>query len=85
MSEFRVVKNGFIGLNNDMETQSRCTIFLSLTLQAGIPPSQLMLALEPEVASVFVKEIQIEKQADEILKYRPGKKFLIMDLGGKHL
>lgn len=44
-----------------------------------------MLALEPEVASVFVKEIQIEKQADEILKYRPGKKFLIMDLGGKHL
>ncbi|XP_078324280.1 uncharacterized protein LOC111123198 isoform X2 [Crassostrea virginica] len=50
--------------------------------QAGIPPSQLMLALEPEVASVFVKEIQIEKQADEILKYRPGKKFLIMDLGG---
>lgn len=41
-----------------------------------------MLALEPEVAAVFVKEIQIERQADEMSKYRPGKKFLVMDLGG---
>lgn len=41
-----------------------------------------MLALEPEVAAVFVKEIQIERQADELSKYRPGKKFLVMDLGG---
>lgn len=49
---------------------------------AGISPRKLMLALEPEVAAVFVKEIQIERQADELSKYRPGKKFLVMDLGG---
>ncbi|XP_061164251.1 uncharacterized protein LOC133173280 [Saccostrea echinata] len=50
--------------------------------QAGIQPCNVMLALEPEVASVYVKEIQIERQADELSKYRPGKKFLVMDLGG---
>ncbi|XP_062571659.1 uncharacterized protein LOC134233692 [Saccostrea cucullata] len=50
--------------------------------KAGIQPYNVMLALEPEVASVYVKEIQIERQADELSKYRPGKKFLVMDLGG---
>jgi hypothetical protein len=39
--------------------------------------------LEPEVASMFVKEIQIERRDDELSKYRPGKKFLVVDLGGK--
>lgn len=59
-----------------------CTCIFVLNVQAGISQHKLMLALEPEVAAVFVKEIQIERQADKMSKYRPGKKFLVMDLGG---
>lgn len=62
-------------------TRTGTCIFV-LNVQAGISQDKLMLALEPEVAAVFVKEIQIERQADELSKYRPGKKFLVMDLGG---
>lgn len=62
-------------------TRTGTCIFV-LNVQAGISQHKLMLALEPEVAAVFVKEIQIERQADEMSKYRPGKKFLVMDLGG---
>jgi hypothetical protein len=34
-----------------------------LILQAGIPGSQLMLALEPEAASIFCKHIPSERKS----------------------
>ena len=57
-----------------------------LLLQAGIPGSQLMLALEPEAASIFCKHIPSERMVigDKscLDAFSPGTKYLILDAGG---
>ena len=55
-------------------------------LQAGIEDKQLTLALEPEAAAIYCKQIAIqrfEKDDKTILSaFEPGTKFLLLDLGG---
>ena len=54
-----------------------------LTLQAGIPPVQLKLALEPEAAAIYVTKMYKTNLGEESLQfYDPGTKILIADLGG---
>ena len=57
-----------------------------LLLQAGIPGSQLMLALEPEAASIFCKHIPSERMVTGgkscLDAFSPGTKYLILDAGG---
>jgi len=57
-----------------------------LLLQAGIPGSQLMLALEPEAASIFCKHIPSERMVTGgkscLDAFSPRTKYLILDAGG---
>jgi hypothetical protein len=52
--------------------------------QAGIPPHQLAIALEPEAASIYCKYLPVEKLegADKISVFQPGNKYLVLDAGG---
>ena len=57
-----------------------------LLLQAGIPGSQLVLALEPEAASIFCKHIPSERMVTGgkscLDAFSPKTKYLILDAGG---
>ncbi|CAG2206695.1 unnamed protein product [Mytilus edulis] len=52
----------------------------------GIPNSQLMLALEPEAASIYCKHIPSERMVcggkSTLDAFSPGTKYLILDAGG---
>ncbi|KAK3602710.1 hypothetical protein CHS0354_017152 [Potamilus streckersoni] len=54
--------------------------------KAGIEGDQLVLALEPEAASIYCKEQAIIKEAKDggaILRhFNPGEKYMVLDLGG---
>lgn len=55
--------------------------------KAGIPNDQLTLALEPEAAAIYCKELSVSKatekgQQAELESFRPGAQFMILDLGG---
>ena len=56
-------------------------------MQAGIESEQLTLALEPEGAAVYCKEIAVKVEETThgaaLSAFRPGSKFLLLDLGGK--
>jgi hypothetical protein len=55
-----------------------------IIFQAGIKGNQLMLALEPEAAAMFCKQMALSKTDDlEVSAYQPGKKFMVVDCGGK--
>ncbi|XP_048778297.2 heat shock 70 kDa protein 12A-like [Ostrea edulis] len=53
---------------------------------AGIKGDNLLLALEPEAASIYMKEINVEVQKDmnesRLSAFSPGTKYMIVDLGG---
>lgn len=55
---------------------------------AGIKSNSLTLALEPEAAAIYCKEEIVQKQEKEecdesdLLAFRPGQKFLVLDMGG---
>jgi len=58
-------------------------------LQVGIKGDGLILAFEPEVASIYCKEVSAqEKHADydihdfPLAAYDVGTKFIVVDLGG---
>jgi len=57
-----------------------------LFLQAGIPDDQLMLALEPESAAIYCKDMALRKTEgiDGILlkAFNPGQKYIVVDCGG---
>ena len=59
-----------------------CTIVF--ILQAGIPAYQLMIALEPEAASIYCKHLPVEKLegSNSICAFQPGSKYLVLDAGG---
>ncbi|XP_062571662.1 heat shock 70 kDa protein 12A-like [Saccostrea cucullata] len=54
--------------------------------KAGIDGDNLVLALEPEAASVYVKEMNVEVQQEmnqsRLSAFSPGTKYMIVDLGG---
>ncbi|KAK3099872.1 hypothetical protein FSP39_011017 [Pinctada imbricata] len=56
--------------------------------QGGIKDHQLQFALEPEAASVYLKEVSVERtQMTESMEaaltaFSPGTKYLVLDLGG---
>ncbi|KAJ8311225.1 hypothetical protein KUTeg_011223 [Tegillarca granosa] len=53
---------------------------------AGIPGEQLSLALEPEVASIYVKEMCVQRHESKgeaaLEPFSPGTKYMVLDLGG---
>ena len=54
-----------------------------LTLQAGIPPDQLILVIEPEAAAMYVtKEAKTVLGKQSFQSYDPGTKIMLADLGG---
>eukprot|EP00105_Crassostrea_gigas_P026536 XP_011447532.1 PREDICTED: heat shock 70 kDa protein 12A isoform X1 [Crassostrea gigas] len=52
--------------------------------EAGIPGHQLMIALEPEAASIYCKHLPVEKLegTNTISAFQPGSKYLVLDAGG---
>ena len=53
--------------------------------QAGIETNRLVIALEPEAASIFCKELPVEKfeeGSDNIDVFQEGQKYLVLDAGG---
>ena len=54
-----------------------------LTLQAGIPSDQLILALESEAAAIYVtNEGKTVLGKESLQSYYPGTKIMPVDLGG---
>ncbi|KAK3576506.1 hypothetical protein CHS0354_034181 [Potamilus streckersoni] len=57
--------------------------------KAGIDPSQLRLALEPECASVFCRETAIRRSSEDpgssanFLPMESGTKYMVIDMGGE--
>lgn len=55
-------------------------------VKGGIPNSQLMLALEPEAASIYCKHIPSERMVSggksQLNAFSPDTKYLILDAGG---
>lgn len=55
--------------------------------QAGIDSNRLVIALEPEAASILCKELQLAKYedgSDSINVFSPGQRYLVLDAGGKN-
>ncbi|XP_033761605.1 heat shock 70 kDa protein 12B-like [Pecten maximus] len=55
--------------------------------KAGIKDHQLDLALEPEAAAIYCKEIMVKARVEEknsrgLSAFIPGEKFLLLDIGG---
>ncbi|XP_061183555.1 heat shock 70 kDa protein 12A-like [Saccostrea echinata] len=54
--------------------------------EAGIASNQLEFALEPEAASVYVKEMTVSKKETsgekELVPFHPGTQYMVLDLGG---
>ncbi|KAK3611837.1 hypothetical protein CHS0354_040510 [Potamilus streckersoni] len=52
---------------------------------AGIPSNQLILALEPEVASLYCFRMpSVSTYIAEVCPLLPGEKFVLIDAGGKY-
>ena len=58
-----------------------------ISIQAGIHPDQLMIALEPEAASLYCKYLPLEKFEESdgpgLDAFSPGWRYLVLDAGGK--
>ena len=56
-------------------------------MQAGIPHEQLTLALEPESAAIFCKELAINRaegvEGVFLRAFDPGEKYIVVDMGGR--
>jgi hypothetical protein len=53
------------------------------SFQAEIKDNQLLLAYEPEVASIFCKECSTDVKKNSFMNaLNPGQKFMVLDLGG---
>lgn len=60
---------------------------LVFVFQAGIDSKRLVIALEPEAASILCKELQLAKYedgSDSINVFSPGQRYLVLDAGGKN-
>jgi hypothetical protein len=56
--------------------------FLIYIIQAGIDGDNLIIALEPEAASMFCKYMLVERGNDSLCTFQPGSKYIILDCGG---
>ncbi|XP_052225821.1 heat shock 70 kDa protein 12A-like isoform X2 [Dreissena polymorpha] len=59
--------------------------FMRLAAQeAGIPCEQLLIALEPEAASIYCRhaQVQVDATAGGISSFKSGSKYLVLDAGG---
>jgi hypothetical protein len=56
-------------------------------IQAGLHKNRLVLALEPEGASVLCKRLPIERlrlsKSNDIEAFKSGSNYMVLDLGGK--
>ncbi|XP_045181401.2 heat shock 70 kDa protein 12A-like [Mercenaria mercenaria] len=50
--------------------------------EAGIKKEHLMIALEPEAASLYCRLLPTARNQDSLVKLQPGSKYLILDAGG---
>lgn len=55
--------------------------------QAGIDTEMLTVALEPEVAALYVKHLPVDKridgkEGDEFQTFSPGSTYIVVDAGG---
>ncbi|XP_052271902.1 heat shock 70 kDa protein 12A-like [Dreissena polymorpha] len=51
--------------------------------EAGISSQKLTIALEPEVASIYCKHLQVTMDGEGgVSSFRPGKKYIVLDAGG---
>lgn len=57
--------------------------FLVILLKAGIKEDNLLIALEPEAASMFCKYMPVEKGEHSFQSFQPGSKYMVLDCGGK--
>jgi hypothetical protein len=61
----------------------------TFNFKAGIATDRLTLALEPEVASLFCRHLPVEKRQGRdnmsLAKFQAGRKYLVLDAGGKTL
>ena len=59
---------------------------IEISFKAGIPRKQIRLALEPEVASIYAKEVYLERSRNMVQQpnasFGQGTKFIVLDLGG---
>ena len=51
--------------------------------QAGLPNKMLVIALEPEAASVYVQHLPIERQESSFAMTKTGTKYMVVDIGGE--
>lgn len=57
-----------------------------MSLQAGIPSFQLLIALEPEAASLYCQHLKITKPTalkDGFQVTEIGTKYMVVDIGGR--
>lgn len=64
-----------------------CCISIFDAVKAGILSNQLTLALEPEAAAVYCKEITTRRAKDAdyeiaLATFSPGESFILVDCGG---
>lgn len=61
------------------------TFMRNAAKEAGIPWDQLVLALEPEAASIYCQHLEIERSkssAEGFQMFEPGTKYIVLDVGG---
>lgn len=63
-----------------------CAIILFFYSKAGIPPERLLIALEPEVASIYVQWMETDKANSGGYNIAAtGTKYLVADIGGNNM
>ena len=74
LTRLQPIKTGFLELSP--------ILFLS---QAGIIPDRLLIALEPEAASIYCKHIDLANFSGVGANFKPfaaGSRYVILDAGG---
>jgi hypothetical protein len=74
----------FVCNKNSPKLSYICTGYIHL--QVGIAKDHITLALEPEVAAIYViteAKTVLTRGTEPFSKYDPGEKILVADLGGK--
>lgn len=60
---------------------------MGVYFQAGISSEKLIIALEPEAASLFCRHLPMDKRLDKsgvsISSFSAGTKYMVLDAGGK--
>ena len=60
--------------------------FYCFYLQAGISADKLMLALEPEAASLYCRHLPVQIDGESSLStFHAGQKYLVLDAGGTYV